>query len=431
VFRSGREPLEVEVFRVVNVAEHPDLRAPTLNGALHRLEDGEMVGVPFVYHDPDAFQFILVIPEGAEGRELSERAKLLEALMREPGDDIPAYVRHFRVVYGHEGLAEQVDDHGGMEVEVRELEPVDQTFARADYFPRLAGVLPRSTFVDHMATDLAALVADDELWLFARLDEHSMHSFSESSASLRLQLKRLHQVQVCVLTLYDEVTRDSRSAFLNPDRDIDAPVLELLARDGCATLILSDSEGSLVRSFRIEAPLETNARLILDRSERAPTPAPERWSAAVEEAREALPSDCEPHPFVTTGEPAPVAHALARLRLLERWSTPDRLDRALLQLGVPAPEIELARREIIGDAVRYGLSMTDALLADAVGFGFARDPKSLVETMEACFEQTATVPDHKLSADEVEANRAALQRQRERYGTSTAHDQSCTMEPSG
>lgn len=431
MFRSGREPLEVEVFRVVNVAEHPDLRAPTLNGALHRLEDGEMVGVPFVYHDPDAFQFILVIPEGAEGRELSERAKLLEALMREPGDEVPAYVRHFRTVYGHEGLAEQVDDHGSMEVNVRDLEPVDRTFGRAEYFPRLAGVLPRSTFVDHLATDLAVLVADDQLWLFARLDEHSMHSFSESSASLRLRLKSIEQVQVCVLTLSDASTHDSRSAFLNPDREIDAPVLELLARDGCATVILSDSEGRLVRSFRIEAPLETNARLILDRSAHAPTTTPERWSAAVEEVREALPLDCEPHPFVTTGEPASVALALARLRLLERWSTPDRLDHALLELGVTAREIELARREIIGDAVRYGLSMTDALLADAVGFGLAQEPRSLVEAMEARFEQTATLSDHKLSVHEVEANRAALQRQRERYGTSTGHDQSCTMEPSG
>jgi len=74
VFRPGREPLEIEVFRAVNVAEHPDLREPALSGALHRLDDGEAVEVPYVFHDPAARQFAFVIPEGARSRELSERA---------------------------------------------------------------------------------------------------------------------------------------------------------------------------------------------------------------------------------------------------------------------------------------------------------------------------------------------------------------------
>ena len=99
MFRPGRDPLEVEVFRVVNVGQHPDLKAPALSGALHRLDDGEMVEVPFVYHDPGALQFILVIPEGAEGRELTERVKLLEALIDEPSETVPSYVRHFTTVY--------------------------------------------------------------------------------------------------------------------------------------------------------------------------------------------------------------------------------------------------------------------------------------------------------------------------------------------
>ena len=81
MFRSEHEPEELEVFRVVNVAEHPDLQAPALSGALHRLDDGESVEVPFIYHDPDARMFVLVIPAGARGRELSERAKLLDELM--------------------------------------------------------------------------------------------------------------------------------------------------------------------------------------------------------------------------------------------------------------------------------------------------------------------------------------------------------------
>ncbi|MBW2587596.1 MAG: hypothetical protein JRD92_11705 [Deltaproteobacteria bacterium] len=40
VFCTDREPLEVEVFRVVNVGERPELREPALDGTLHRLDDG-------------------------------------------------------------------------------------------------------------------------------------------------------------------------------------------------------------------------------------------------------------------------------------------------------------------------------------------------------------------------------------------------------
>lgn len=425
------------MFRVVNVAEHPGLRAPALSGALHRIDDGQIVEVPFVYHDPDAFQFILVIPDGAEGRELSERAKLLDALMQEPGDEVPSYVRHFRIVYGHDGLAEQVDERPAIDVDAPELEfePVAELARPAsghpDYFPRLAAVLPRSTFIDHLATDLAALVADGELWLFARLDACSMHAFTESSAELSLRLKTIEGIPVCVLTLNDSSTGDSRSAFLNPDRAIDAPVLELLSREFSATVILSDPDGHLVRSFRAEAPLEVNARLVLDRAECAPSSTPECWGSAVEKARALLPTDSESHPFVPSGESAFVSEALARLRLLERWSTPDRLDHALLRLGVPAPDIEQSQREILTDAVRYGLSMTDPLVNDAVRFGLAEDPASLFSTMEGRFEQILAEAGHGLLDGDVQANRAELRRQRSRYGTSTGQDRSCTIDYSG
>ena len=42
VFRRDREPIEVEVYRVVNVAENPELRRAALQGTLHRLEDGKV-----------------------------------------------------------------------------------------------------------------------------------------------------------------------------------------------------------------------------------------------------------------------------------------------------------------------------------------------------------------------------------------------------
>lgn len=295
VFRPGRDPLEVEVFRVVNVAEHPDLRAPALSGALQRLDDGELVAVPYVYHDPDAFQFILVIPEGGEGRELQERTRLLEALMQEPVETVPSYVRHFTLAYGHRGLAEQVDARLDVEVDVGALEPVAPCVSPR---PRLheIRVLPSAESMKHLATDLTVLVADGELWLFARLDETSMHSFSASASELRLQLLEVDHVPVCILTLVDGDSGATRRAYLNPDPAADAPVLEHLAREVGATLILSDTEGNMVRSLGVEAPIAKNAAFILDRTERAQGASPAAWQSAVDVVRRSVRTDDDREP---------------------------------------------------------------------------------------------------------------------------------------
>ncbi len=430
MFRPGRDPLEVEVFRVVNVGQHPDLRAPALSGALHRLDDGEMVEVPFVYHDPGALQFILVIPEGAEGRELTERVKLLEALIDEPSETVPSYVRHFTTVYGYDGLAERVDEAQASNIDVAELEPVDRDEPRADYFPKLAGLLPRATFVEHLATDLAALVADDELWLFARLDEESMQNFAESTTSLRLRLESVDQVPVCVLALEDWANGAVKRAFLNPERAVDAPVLEMLARDFSATAILSDPDGNMLRSFRVEAPCEANAMLILERTEGTSSAAFEVWTSAVEAVRGVVRD--EAHPFELLGDAASPRETLTRLRELDEWNAPERIDHAVLRLGVPQPVVHLAKREILGDAVRYGLAMTPSLVEGAVAFGFAPDAGSLARQMVASFDQTvSSTSDHGLDEQQVEANRAALRELCELHGTSTGPNQSCTMDHSG
>jgi hypothetical protein len=379
-----------------------------------------MVGVPFVYHDPDAFQFILVIPEGAEGRELSERAKLLERLRTEPTEGVPSYVRHFTVAYGHDGLAELIDE--SRPPETRELEPVDHD----------AGHLPNAMFVNHLATDLVALVADDELWLFVRLEQSSWGSFTEATSKLRVRLETIDQVPVCILSLFDASSDETRRAYLNPNRVADAPVLEVLARDSSATVVGFDHEGSLVRAFRVDAPVATNARLILERTEDAPPVLPETWAAAVNTARASADVQDEPHPFEPRASEISARDALDRLRLLEKWNAPDRIDYAVLQLGVPEPVVEVSRREILGDAVKYGLAMSDALLREAVRLGLAESSDSLLLRMVASFdEMVASTSEHGLDEAELEANRTALRRLCELHGTSTGEDQSCTMEHSG
>ena len=51
----------VTLHRVVNVATDPALRGAALDGTLHTV-DGLSLAVPFVFHDPAAHRFALVVP---------------------------------------------------------------------------------------------------------------------------------------------------------------------------------------------------------------------------------------------------------------------------------------------------------------------------------------------------------------------------------
>jgi hypothetical protein len=433
VFRTDREPVEVEVFRVVNVGEYPELREPALSGTLHRLDDGEVVDVPFIYHDPDAQDFVLVIPHGARGRELSERAKLLDSLMKEHDEDVPDYVRHFAIVYGRRGLASHVDDPETMAVDITELQPVDRPPVVASYYPRLAGLLPPAGFWDRAPTELAPLIDDDELWIFVQVAEDDHEVFAEASSDLLVQLKTVDQLPVCILALIDNSAHAVRRAYLNPVRSADGRILELLRRDFHATVVVYSGQRQLLRSFRVEAPRAANAKMIIGRAELAPQALPERWEDAVDACR-STPVSVDPieHPFVLEDDAPIAAEALRRLGRLESWSSPDRIEEALMVVSVPRTVFELSRRRVVADALRFGLAMSNPLVLQAVRFGLAADAKSLVAALIRQFDQI--VPDASaqgLDDEQVQANRESLERLCVLHGTSTGRELSCTMEHSG
>ena len=433
VFRSEREPVEIEVFRVVNVGEHPELREPALSGALHRLDDGEVVDVPFIYHDPEAQDFVLVIPPGARGRELSERAKLLDSLMTEHDDDVPDYVRHFAIVYGARGLAHHIDDLEAIEVDITELEPVDGPATVASYYPRLAGLLPPAGLLDRAPTELAPLIDDDELWLFVQVPDDDHEAFAEASSDLLIQLKTVDQLPVCILALTDHSAHAVRRAYLNPVRSVDGRVLELLRRDFHATVVVYSGQRRLLRSFRVEAPRAANAKMIIGRAELAPHATAERWAQAVDVCRSIpVPVDPIEHPFVLEDDALTAAEALRRLERLEAWSHPDRIEEALMAVSVPRTVFELSRRRVVADALRFGLAMSNPLVLQAVRFGLAADATSLVAALAHRFDQI--VPEASaqgLDDEQIQANRQALDRLLLLHGTSTTHELSCTMEHSG
>ena len=433
MFCTDREPLEVEVFRVVNVGERPELREPALDGTLHRLDDGQVVDVPFIYHDPEAQHFVLVIPHGARGRELSERAKLLDSLMKEHEEEVPDYVRHFAIVYGRLGLAGQVDDSATMEVDITELEPVDVRPVVASYYPRLASLLPPAGFWDRAQTELAPLIDDEELWIFIQVGEEDHDAFAEASSDLLVQLKTVDQLPVCILALTDNRAHAVRRAYLNPVRSVDGRILELLRRDFHATVVVYSDQRQLLRSFRLEAPRAANAKMIIGRAELAPQSLPERWEGAVDACRSApAPLDPSDHPFVLEDDASTAAEALGRLKRLEAWTSPERIEEALMVVSVPRTVFELSRRRVVADAVRFGLAMSNPLVLQAVRFGLAADIKELVTALTRKFDEIVpSASAQGLDDEQIQANREALERLSLLHGTSTAREQSCNMEHSG
>lgn len=93
-----------QVYRVVNVRTHPELGERARAGDLHRLEDGRNVACSYVYHDPGARLFVLVVPESNQHQMLAERAALLSRLAAETSVPVPFYVDRGDLVIGSEGL---------------------------------------------------------------------------------------------------------------------------------------------------------------------------------------------------------------------------------------------------------------------------------------------------------------------------------------
>ena len=183
MFRTDREPLEVEVFRVVNVGEYPELREAVLGGTLHRLDDGEVVDVPFIYHDPaEAQQFILVIPHGARARELSERAKLLDSLMGGARRSrCPTTFGILQLSMAAVALRVMSHDSDTMEVDITELEPVDATPNRCQLLPQPRGLAATSRVLGSRDDRACApLIDDGELWIFVQVGEEDQDAFYRS-----------------------------------------------------------------------------------------------------------------------------------------------------------------------------------------------------------------------------------------------------------
>ncbi len=98
----------VEIVRGLNAATDAALARKALDGSLHRHGEHDLA-VPFVFHDPAARRFALVVPPALAHQELTLRADLLVRLAADTGEPLPPYVRDARTVIGTAGLRRWLD----------------------------------------------------------------------------------------------------------------------------------------------------------------------------------------------------------------------------------------------------------------------------------------------------------------------------------
>ncbi|MCB9634079.1 MAG: HEAT repeat domain-containing protein [Sandaracinus sp.] len=174
----------LSVHRVVNVATDPRLRAAALDGSLHAL-DGLTLALPFVFHDPVAHRFALVLPTPLAHTALSERAALLERLASDTAHRVPPYVAEARVVLGIEGLASYLDG-SSLDTRARELE------GREDALGKRAADLEER---ERRLADRAEAITrrEDELRLEAERAEASARDLAQRESALEERFARLRE----------------------------------------------------------------------------------------------------------------------------------------------------------------------------------------------------------------------------------------------
>lgn len=177
----------VDLVRQVNVLTDPLLARQCLEGTIHRAGDHDLA-VAFVYHDPSARRFALVVPAARAHDELGLRAELLTRLAGDSAEALPGYVREARTVIGPAGLRRYLEEAGrpaasdpraeaqlrAMEAREEKLHKLSQELTRREdeLTAAQADVDTRAQELDRRAAELSAredALAAEELAMRANI----------------------------------------------------------------------------------------------------------------------------------------------------------------------------------------------------------------------------------------------------------------------
>jgi hypothetical protein len=201
---------------------------------------------------------------------------------------------------------------------------------------------------------------------------------------------------IVVLALLDETGARPfvRRAALDPNDAAHRRVLDGLATSFGAEIALFTLDGRYERTVRVVADRAANVALVLERAARSRPEGRVDVSTALERALAVPPPVREPgHPFgdeTSTGSPKEALAAIARLA---EWSTAERVDRALLLLGVAKARVDGAFRQVLDASLRYGVPLPPAIVTRAAALGLPVDPAELVGKQVEAFHATTTRAD--------------------------------------
>jgi hypothetical protein len=370
-----------------------------MNGALNRARCPACaavseIHVPVVFHDLVGPRLILVLPDSLRHRELSERARLFDALAQDL-EPPPLYVLEPDVVFGAAGLRASLapPPSSGDFVQATPapapVPPLSQMGAKHpplgdgestpnDIATRLRVNVPdpRQTVIDRWIASRegpATFLVDDAVLACASLTGDALEPFIAGPLELRVQLHRLPNYPVVALTFVagkggEPDAERVLCVPLDVARAAHRVVLESLGRKARLTLELYDPEYLPVVAHEVSAPVEENVRRVIaeakDALERL-APATRSFERArgqllaprydrLGRTEVELPADLE-----TLEMPSAIRGALAQVA---RWSEPS-AEAYLMEIrALPLGQWRALRARVIRRALDAGIAVPKPLV---------------------------------------------------------------------
>jgi hypothetical protein len=207
----------VALCRAINAQTHPELKERALSGQLHQLEDGRELALSFVYHDPEARKFALVIPSALAHLELKEWSKLMAEIAEDTLHAVPAYVREMTTVLGLPALLSFIES-------VPELVTGGSPSDRPPAEPRDAALENRAQQLTQRERELAE-------------QEHALVRMAESLATREGELSRQREVLESARAELEEREADLRARGHHETRRTDWKEIGLATADTDATVV--------------------------------------------------------------------------------------------------------------------------------------------------------------------------------------------------
>jgi hypothetical protein len=249
-------------------------------------------------------------------------------------------------------------------------------------------------------------LAEDELWLFVRLDEDHASAF-RNAADLMLQYVEVGGYPVIVLSLVDQ--REPMYAVrlaLDGREELDLFVLEHLQRSFRARVALY-VDSLYIETVTVATLREGVADAVSEKLAKLPA-AHARVSPA-----DAIPRVLEVPPPLSNGdlpfgpvrrEAPTTVTVLAAVEQLAAWLRPEKLSEATLTYSVPRHVIDATIGRVVRSAIAFGVALPDELLALAVEHGAAADETLVVREQLQAFKQRVENKQNDLGAEATRKN---------------------------